>query len=473
MNEDLLNSSPQEEAQDTGNTDVNQGVHRTRQRIPRGEKIIPGRINNYNAPERHYYNREEQYERRPSYNHSYNNNDRPSYRRNSYLSDERRPRPTNYGDDEEPRFTNNPRTYQDAGMSRENVVRSRSTYSDQRYREEHYRPSNHPQQFRGHNNYENNQHTRNYNNYGDNNQQPRYGNYREHAPRVAYAKGYNQDNRPYQRGDENAPLRKKITPKRSKGMQIPPEVVRYKDMTADPTQPIRLNRYLANAGICSRRDADTFIKVGLVKVNDEVVTEMGTKVLRTDVIKFKNKVVQLEDKIYVLLNKPKDYVTTSEDPQNRKTVLDLVRGACSERIYSVGRLDRNTTGVLLLTNDGELSARLTHPKYLKKKIYHVFLNKEVTEEDMEKIRNGITLEDGDIKADAIEYAKDDDKMQVGIEIHSGKNRIVRRIFESLGYHVRKLDRVYFAGLTKKNLRKGQWRYLTEEEVSMLKMGAFE
>ena len=249
--------------------------------------------------------------------------------------------------------------------------------------------------------------------------------------------------------------------------------MRYKDMTADPTQPIRLNRYLSNAGVCSRRDADTFIKVGMVKVNDEVVTELGTKVMRSDVIKFKNRVVQLEDKIYVLLNKPKDYVTTSDDPQNRKTVLDLVRGACSERIYPVGRLDRNTTGVLLMTNDGELASRLTHPKYLKKKIYHVFLNKEVTEEDMESIRNGITLEDGEIKADAIEYAKEDEKNQVGIEIHSGKNRIVRRIFESLGYHVTKLDRVYFAGLTKKNLRRGQWRYLTEEEVSMLKMGAFE
>ena len=237
-------------------------------------------------------------------------------------------------------------------------------------------------------------------------------------------------------------------------MQIPAHVVRYKDLAADPETPIRLNRFLANAGVCSRRDADTFIQVGLVKVNDTVVTELGTKVMLTDEVKFKNRVVKMEDKIYVLLNKPKGYITTCEDPQNRKTVMDLVRGACTERIYSVGRLDRNTTGVLLLTNDGELASRLTHPQYLKKKIYHVFLDKEVTEEDMEKIRTGVTLDDGEIKADAIEYAKDDDKKQVGIEIHSGKNRVVRRIFETLGYHVAKLDRVYFAGLTKKNLRRG-------------------
>lgn len=254
---------------------------------------------------------------------------------------------------------------------------------------------------------------------------------------------------------------------------VPQEVIRYKDETTDPSQPIRLNKYLANSGLCSRRDADAFILEGLVKVNDVTVKELGTKVLRSDTVKFKDKIITIGDKVYVLLNKPKNCVTTSEDPQGRKTVMDIVQNACPERIYPVGRLDRNTTGVLLLTNDGELASQLTHPKFLKKKIYHVFLDREIDEDTMEKIRTGIELEDGEIKADAIEYAEDEDKTQVGIEIHSGKNRIVRRIFESLGFHVVKLDRVYFAGLTKKNLKRGQWRYLDAKEVSMLKMGAFE
>ena len=195
--------------------------------------------------------------------------------------------------------------------------------------------------------------------------------------------------------------------------------------------------------------------------------------MRSDVVQFKNKTVVIEDKIYVLLNKPKNYVTTSDDPQNRKKVMDLVKNACPERIYPVGRLDRNTTGVLLLTNDGDLAAQLTHPKFLKKKIYHVYLDKNLTAADLNQIAEGITLEDGDIKADAIEYASPTDKKQIGIEIHSGRNRIVRRIFESLGYHVTKLDRVYFAGLTKKNVKRGDWRFLTEKEVNMLRMGAFE
>lgn len=247
----------------------------------------------------------------------------------------------------------------------------------------------------------------------------------------------------------------------------------YKEDNLDPNAPIRLNKFLANAGVCSRREADEFIQAGVVKVNGNVVTELGTKVLRSDEVMFHDQPVSLEKKVYVLLNKPKGYVTTSEDPQNRKTVMDLVKNACPERIYPVGRLDRNTTGVLLLTNDGELASKLTHPKYLKKKIYHVFLDKSLTASDMYRIAEGITLDDGDIKADHIEYASATDKKQVGIEIHSGKNRIVRRIFESLGYHVSKLDRVYFAGLTKKNVRRGDWRYLTEKEVNMLRMGAFE
>ena len=249
--------------------------------------------------------------------------------------------------------------------------------------------------------------------------------------------------------------------------------IEYKEENYDPNEPIRLNKYLANAGVCSRREADEYIQAGVVTVNGNVVTELGTKVLRTDEVKFHEQPVSLEKKVYVLLNKPKDYVTTSDDPQQRKTVMDLVKNCCKERIYPVGRLDRNTTGVLLLTNDGDMASKLTHPKFLKKKIYHVYLDKNVTAHDIQSIRDGITLEDGEIKADACEYADPIDKKQVGIEIHSGKNRIVRRIFESLGYKVTKLDRVQFAGLTKKNLRRGDWRYLTEEEVDRLRMGAYE
>ena len=249
--------------------------------------------------------------------------------------------------------------------------------------------------------------------------------------------------------------------------------IEYKEENIDPNEPIRLNKYLANAGVCSRREADEYIQAGAVLVNGTVVTELGTKVLRSDEVKFRDQPVTMEKKVYVLLNKPKDYVTTSDDPQQRKTVMDLVKNACEERIYPVGRLDRNTTGVLLLTNDGDLASKLTHPKFLKKKVYHVYLDKPVTATDLQKIAEGIELGDGEVHADAIEYASPTDEKQVGIEIHSGKNRIVRRIFESLGYRVVKLDRVQFAGLTKKNLRRGDWRFLTQKEVEMLRMGAFE
>lgn len=248
--------------------------------------------------------------------------------------------------------------------------------------------------------------------------------------------------------------------------------VKYKE-NADPNTPIRLNKYLANAGVCSRREADEFIEAGLVKVNGEVVTELGTKITRADEVMYNDQVVKLESKVYVLLNKPKGFVTTTDDPENRKTVMDLVKAACSERIYPVGRLDRGTTGVLLLTNDGDLASKLTHPRYEKRKIYQVWLDKPVAMEHMQAIADGIELEDGEIHADAISYVSEDDLSQVGIEIHSGKNRIVRRIFEQLGYRVLKLDRVYFAGLTKKSLSRGKWRYLTEKEVNMLRMGAFD
>ena len=292
---------------------------------------------------------------------------------------------------------------------------------------------------------------------GGYNQRPQQGGYGKPYGAAPYKKGPRQHTADY---DPNAKysLKKRIE---------------YKEINYDPNESLRLNKFLANAGICSRREADEFIQAGVVTVNGEVVTELGTKILRTDEVKFHDQPVKIEKKVYVLLNKPKDYVTTSDDPQQRKTVMDLVKNACPERIYPVGRLDRNTTGVLLLTNDGDLASKLTHPKYLKKKIYHVYLDKNVTAHDLQQIAEGIQLEDGEIKADDVQYAHPTDKKQVGIEIHSGKNRIVRRIFESLGYHVQKLDRVQFAGLTKKNLKRGDWRYLTEEEVDRLRMGAYE
>ena len=240
----------------------------------------------------------------------------------------------------------------------------------------------------------------------------------------------------------------------------------------DPTKPMRLNKFLANAGICSRREADDFIQAGIITVNGQVVDNLGAKVLPTDKVMFHDQPVRRERKVYILLNKPKNTVTTTDDPQERHTVLDIVRNACAERIYPVGRLDRNTTGVLLLTNDGELSDKLTHPSFEKKKIYHVHLDKNFKRTDMDALLEGIKLEDGFIQADGLSYI-DEDKSQVGVEIHSGRNRIVRRMFEHFGYKVKKLDRVYFAGLTKKNLRRGQWRFLTEQEVAMLKMGSFE
>ena len=300
---------------------------------------------------------------------------------------------------------------------------------------------------------------------GDRPQRPRYNNEsgdRPYRPRFNSGGG-RAGGRPVRRSADYDP-----NAKYSKKKQI-----EYKEQFVDPNEPIRLNKFLANAGVCSRREADEFITAGVVSVNGEVVTELGTKIKRGDEVKFHDQTVSIERKIYVLLNKPKDTVTTSDDPQARRTVMDLVKGACNERIYPVGRLDRNTTGVLLLTNDGDLASKLTHPKYLKKKIYHVHLDKNLTKADMEQIAAGIQLDDGEIHADAISYTDDVKKDDVGIEIHSGKNRIVRRIFESLGYKVMKLDRVYFAGLTKKGLRRGEWRYLTEQEVNFLRMGSFE
>ena len=235
---------------------------------------------------------------------------------------------------------------------------------------------------------------------------------------------------------------------------------------------IRLNRFIANSGVCSRRDADEHIKNGLISVNGSVVTDLGTKVTYNDEVKFKNKRLSAEKKVYILMNKPKDYVTTVEDPHAEHTVLELIGDSCPERVYPVGRLDKATTGVLLLTNDGDLAGKLTHPKYKRRKIYHVFLDNPVTKNDLLKLTEGIELDGMTIIADAVSYADPDDKSQIGIELHSGQNRVIRRMFESLGYKVKKLDRVYFAGLTKKNVQRGKWRYLNDKEVSMLKRGIF-
>lgn len=241
----------------------------------------------------------------------------------------------------------------------------------------------------------------------------------------------------------------------------------------DLTKPVRLNKFLANAGICSRREADEYIQAGVITVNGQVVSELGAKVMLTDVVKFHDQVIRSERKVYLLLNKPKNCVTTTEDTHERTTVLDLVKNACSERIYPVGRLDRNTTGVLLLTNDGDLASKLTHPKFEKKKIYHATLDKPLDIEAYQTIMGGIELDGEVIRPDELEFTSDDDRAQVGIEIHSGQNRVVRRIFEKVGYKVVKLDRVFFAGLTKKNLPRGKYRFLTQREVNMLLMGAFE
>jgi 23S rRNA pseudouridine2605 synthase len=243
--------------------------------------------------------------------------------------------------------------------------------------------------------------------------------------------------------------------------------------SARTDEPIRLNRYIASSGICSRREADQLITAGLITVNGKPVSELGIKVLPGDEVRYNGNLLRNERKVYLVLNKPKDYVTTTDDPNERKTVMQLVRNACPERIYPVGRLDRQTTGVLMFTNDGDLARNLTHPSNNKKKIYHIHLDKAMGAGDLAKLAAGITLEDGFIQPDAVSYASTDNKREIGLEIHSGRNRIVRRMFEHLGYRVNKLDRVYFAGLTKKNLPRGKWRFLTVKEVNLLKMNAFE
>lgn len=389
----------------------------------------------------HAYSSDRSY--RPRFNKDYNNGERTQ--RPAYSSGSHRPR---YNAEESERPYNNDRPYRPR-FHNENGERSQRVYNPTRPRRSSFNP-----------NIEASERT----------QRP-YGNERTQRPHFNSnnaRRPYNGNNTPYGRLSRSRTADYNPNAKYSKKKQL-----EYKELNYDPNEPIRLNKFLANAGICSRREADEFITAGVVSVNGQVVTELGTKIKRGDEVKFHEQPVKIERKIYILLNKPKDTVTTSDDPQARRTVMDLVKDACPERIYPVGRLDRNTTGVLLLTNDGDLASKLTHPKYLKKKIYHVRLDKNLTQADMQQIASGLQLEDGEIHADAISYTDETKKNEVGIEIHSGKNRIVRRIFESLGYKVVKLDRVYFAGLTKKGLRRGDWRYLTEQEVNFLRMGSFE
>lgn len=260
-------------------------------------------------------------------------------------------------------------------------------------------------------------------------------------------------------------------PKRNNGVYSGHKQQVYREQHEDPTKPVRLNKYLANAGICSRREADDFIQAGVITVNGETVDNLGAKVLPTDDVRFHGQPVRRERKVYILLNKPKNTVTTTDDPQERHTVIDIVRSACAERIYPVGRLDRNTTGVLLLTNDGDLAAKLTHPKFHKKKIYAVTLDHELDEVDEAILRAGVVLDDERVIPDALEFPKAD-RRHIGLEIHSGQNRVVRRMFEKVGYKVVNLDRVSFAGLTKKNVGRGKWRFLTPKEVAFLQMGQF-
>ena len=416
---------------------------------------------------------------RPRFNPNREGGDRPQrpYGDRSYGDRPQRPNYNREGGDRpyRPRFNSNSeggdRPYRPRfNSNNEGGDRPQRSYGDRSYGDRPQRSNNNqgggnrPYRPRYNNNDEGGERS-----YGDRPQRPNYnreGGDRPYRPR--FNNGGEGRPQGFARPQQRRTADYNPNAKYSKKKQI-----EYKEQFVDPNEPIRLNKFLANAGVCSRREADEFITAGVVSVNGEVVTELGTKIKRADVVKFHDETVSIERKVYVLLNKPKDCVTTSDDPQARLTVMDLVKGACAERIYPVGRLDRNTTGVLLLTNDGDLASKLTHPKYLKKKIYHVYLDKNLTKADMDQIAAGIQLEDGEIHADAISYSDEVKRDQVGIEIHSGKNRIVRRIFESLGYKVVKLDRVFFAGLTKKGLRRGEWRYLTEQEVNFLRMGSFE
>lgn len=384
---------------------------------------------------------------RPSYNREQRSGDRPHYNQNR----EDRPR-WNQNREDRPRSTEGGG---DRPYRRNDSQGDRPTYNrDQRSGD---RP-----------NYNQNREDR-----------PRWNQNREDRPRNTEGgedRPFRRDNnrKPYGEGNRSSGGFRQREDNRPKPWELEPqEPMVAPDYKTEVPDEIRLNKYLANAGLCSRREADEYIKTGVVKVNDVIITEMGYRVKSGDIVRFNDEKISVERKIYLILNKPKDYVTTTDDPHAKKNVMELVENACKERIYPVGRLDRSTTGVLLFTNDGDMAGKLTHPSHLKKKIYHIHLDKPLTKNHLQDIADGITLDDGPITVDAISYAHTEDKKQVGVEIHSGRNRIVRRIFESLGYRIKSLDRVYFAGLTKKNLPRGRWRFLTEQEVGFLKMNVFK
>ncbi len=453
---------PEYNSGDNASRDGNKKEGHTRPRISRNPGNGPVSSSNFDRPRydrprendnqqrpynRNYNNQEGGYQQRPSYNRD--NNGGGGYNRNDNRPNSDRPYNRDYNNNN----SNNNRSYnQNSDGQQQSYNRYNRDGNSYQPRQQNYRDGNdqqrRPSYREGGDNFQRN-------NYRDGGQRP----YSNNRPFNNRGGGYGSQ-RPG--GGYNNPRQGSF----SHGKM-------YEQPAVDPNEPIRLNKYLANAGICSRREADEYIQAGVVSVNGKIVQELGVKVMPTDKIMFHEQPVQTERKIYILLNKPKDFVTTVDDPKERNTVLDLVRNACKERIYPVGRLDRSTTGVLLLTNDGDLASKLTHPKYNKKKIYHVYLDKPLTKADMEQIVSGIELEDGEIHADEVHYVIDDDRQQVGIEIHSGRNRIVRRIFDHLGYRVKRLDRVFFAGLTKKNLPRGKWRFLSQSEVNMLKMGAFE
>ena len=411
-----------------------------------------------------------------SYNNDYNNTERkPFVKRdgnssyNNGNSSYNNNRSRSYGNNSDNSYNNRERREGGSSYNRNSSYDSNrnsgnSSYNRNRVNGNTWNPNGGGERFerRDNNDRRNNNYNNNRPSYNSNRPDNRFrqNNYQQQTDDVRY--------------DDN---NKKIVFRKRKSVQDG-EVKKKRNFEAfreevDLTKPIRLNKFLANAGICSRREADDYIQSGVITVNDEVVTELGTKILPTDKVLFHNEPVHTERKIYLILNKPKDFVTTVEDTHDRKIVMDLVKNACSERIYPVGRLDRNTTGVLLFTNDGDLASKLTHPKFEKKKIYQVALDKDLTEDDFNKILEGIDLEDGVIKADDLAFVADDSRNKVGIEIHSGKNRVVRRLFDKLGYRVIHLDRVYFAGLTKKNLPRGRYRFLTGKEIAALKMGAYE
>ena len=351
------------------------------------------------------------------------------------------------------RYQNRERNDQREGERRENNYRGDGERRERNYREDGERRER---------NYRDNGERRERSSRGDGENRENYRGER---------RNYNErDNRRERFSDR--PARRSFTPRNGendgpKSVYSKKKQIEYRKKNEGQETELRLNRYIAKGGVCSRRDADVLITEGRVKVNGVVVQQVGVKVKRTDTIEVDDQVITPERKVYLILNKPKDYVTTVEDPLERKTVMSLIEGACKERVYPIGRLDRQTTGVLLFTNDGDLAKKLTHPKYNQKKIYHVFLDKVVQQGDLEAICKGIELEDGFIQADDVKVA-DDDRTQVGIEIHSGRNRIVRRIFEHLGYQILRLDRVFFAGITKKNLPRGRWRFLTQDEINILK-----